>query len=408
MNLWQRRLCTFSWGNSSEGKLGRCTIKNTGIPGKVDLPPVVDLKAGYSNSCALVNANGVGNLYIWGSNYYGQAGYLQHKTPSSFSAFSSEDDDADVYPEPEHLTFNIEECNFDQLALGNFHSMAKTKDGKAYTWGAGLLGRNGDVYDSEPGLILQDYRVKMINASENTSCVVYSSGNKDNILIWGHFDLDVNKTIKMVKPTPLDQPFNDVSFVQVSQQRVAIYGSKTGRKELLILGLKTSPPPLTPYFPNFIAGDPFETKKLKLKQILSLPFEDVKKVSFCDDLLFVLKECGSVLIFSLTKPQSEPKDFSFVSNITDPITHMEFSCNSAIFCTEKNVYTYQGVPVSPKQEPFKFLSLFSKSVKKDETKPQSLSETILSHKPTLVGKFSRIHTATCGWDHFMISADPIN
>ena len=124
-------------------------------------------------------------------------------------------------------------------------------------------------------------------------------------------------------------------------------------------------------------------------------------------------ENGSVQIHSMLEPTQNSLSFESLSGITDPIIKMCISRNAAIFCTENRVYTYQGLAMHqpvPKNDSklFKFLAPYL-GIRTDSENiiPRSISQTILTTKPEFVGDFSNITAAVCGWDHFLLLADPI-
>jgi hypothetical protein len=124
-------------------------------------------------------------------------------------------------------------------------------------------------------------------------------------------------------------------------------------------------------------------------------------------------ENGSVKIHSMLEPTQTPLSFESLSGITEPITKMCISRNAAIFCTENQVYTYQAIA---KHEPFpksdsklfNFLAPYlGIKTESENIIPRSISQTILTTKPEFVGNFSNISSAACGWDHFLLLADPV-
>jgi hypothetical protein len=280
------RLSTLSWGRPSFSlsKLGKTT--NYSIPSKIKLPQIKSIAAGVSNSTA-IDSNG--HLYIWGCNFYGQSGYLPSKPASIFSAFSSADDDSDVIEEPEQLL--IDNHIFNEIALGDYHTIAKTIKGQVFTWGAGILGRNGDLYDSEAGEILKDFNVKSVHATGNTSCAVCTIKDKDYLMLWGHFDLTPSNTVKILNPIIVDNnEWNHIKCLDISQQRIAIFGSRSdGKNELRVFGtMSKTPISYIPYCPQFLPYAENHSEPLNLNQILSKTDVNVKTVKFCDDLLFIL------------------------------------------------------------------------------------------------------------------------
>jgi alpha-tubulin suppressor-like RCC1 family protein len=68
VNKMIRRIST--WGNGLKAQLGHGDVS------RFRNINVIGLGAGITHSVALIKENTKGNVYIWGDNYYGQAGLI--------------------------------------------------------------------------------------------------------------------------------------------------------------------------------------------------------------------------------------------------------------------------------------------------------------------------------------------
>lgn len=117
-----------SWGRNHFGQLGDGTTDSRGTPGEVDLPDgvtVTHVAAGAAHGLALTSDN---QLLAWGENSYGQLGdgTTQHRdTPVTVDL-------------PEDTTVA-------ELATGSLHhSLVRTTDGRLLSWGRNNYGQLGD------------------------------------------------------------------------------------------------------------------------------------------------------------------------------------------------------------------------------------------------------------------------
>ncbi|RKP37993.1 regulator of chromosome condensation 1/beta-lactamase-inhibitor protein II [Dimargaris cristalligena] len=95
-------------------------------------------------SCGLAHAATLvdGQIWLWGSNSHGQVGPIK-----ATSSWGTEDDEDVVVP---YAMTELHGHRIRSIASGSFHNLALTDQGQVWTWGAGVLGRGDEVYDSYP------------------------------------------------------------------------------------------------------------------------------------------------------------------------------------------------------------------------------------------------------------------
>lgn len=154
-NLW-------SWGNNDYGQIGDGDSSKTYRYKPVQIiknTKFIQISAGSSHALALdIN----GNLWSWGSNYYGQLG---RNGSSSIPALVKED------------------TKFTQISAGDYHSMAIDSEGYLWSWGEnkyGQLGNGTTTNNSVPVLVKTDKKFIQIAAGEFHSLALDSDGT-----IWG-------------------------------------------------------------------------------------------------------------------------------------------------------------------------------------------------------------------------------
>jgi len=124
----------YAWGYNGNGQLGLNDYANRTTPARVVSPfdvnrpmtGVVALAAGSYHSLALT---GDGHVYAWGYNGHGQLG---DGTTNQYT-----------YPVTVTVASGDPISNVVAIAVGGFHSLAVTRDGRAYSWGANYYGQLG-------------------------------------------------------------------------------------------------------------------------------------------------------------------------------------------------------------------------------------------------------------------------
>ncbi|GAA4352648.1 hypothetical protein GCM10023185_12550 [Hymenobacter saemangeumensis] len=121
----------YAWGSNAKGQLGDGTFAHHHTPIKVALPAEAaatqwaQVAAGTSHTLALTTD---GRLYAWGQNIYGQLGDGTTLTRANMV----------------QVTLPAGAGAISQIVAGSGHSLALTKDGQLYAWGANKLGQLGD------------------------------------------------------------------------------------------------------------------------------------------------------------------------------------------------------------------------------------------------------------------------
>ena len=165
------------WGSNGYGVLGDGTTNDNYSPQEVSgLSNVIQISAGYTHACAVVDAGqntGQGTISCWGNNSQGQAGSTGGGTVLS----------------PASINGSI--SNFTQVSAGFELSCALTSTGEVYCWGAGSYGQLGNNATSDTDTpvrvqnlpdIRQDPAVQ-VTAGVETACARTSRGS---IYCWGN------------------------------------------------------------------------------------------------------------------------------------------------------------------------------------------------------------------------------
>ena len=154
----------YAWGSNYHGQIGNAAIAITGSTAYSSTPVLVtlsgtvtDIAAGGLHSLAVVQVNGVGNVYSWGYNGYGQLGNGNTQNVVNFT-------DTNV-PVP-IVPVDGAQLNVTNVAAGGTHSLARTADGKVYGWGNNTYGQAGSDpitlggFLNTPGPTVVQYRTR--------------------------------------------------------------------------------------------------------------------------------------------------------------------------------------------------------------------------------------------------------
>ena len=201
----------YSWGNTTNGALGRETNQTPeNLPGVVTPPTGVrftQFSAGSGYSLALGSD---GNLYSWGDNSSGQLGtgstdYSPHSTPSKGS-------------------MPTDGTKFTQISAGNYHSLAMGTDGNLYSWGSngtGALGREtNQTPENLPGVVTPPTGVRFTQFSAGSGYSL-ALGSDGNLYSWGDNSsgqLGTGSTDYSPHSTPSkgSMPTDGTKFTQIS------------------------------------------------------------------------------------------------------------------------------------------------------------------------------------------------
>ncbi|KAJ1540976.1 putative E3 ubiquitin-protein ligase herc6, partial [Cladochytrium tenue] len=209
---------TLAWGVGGDGRLGigsaepRCERP---VPIEaLDALRVLSISCGVQHSAAVVLPPGErpedgGHVYGWGSNFFGQAGFMADNRFNTLDGLSSEEDEMDVVEvpsainaldlsvssRPAHLS---EFERFRTVSCGYFHSVALSTKGRVWTWGAGILGHGNELYDSNAMEVrfFSSVRRRVLQAraaGHATVCLATRAADEDSgggggaeVYVWGY------------------------------------------------------------------------------------------------------------------------------------------------------------------------------------------------------------------------------
>ena len=123
----------YSWGQNGSGRLGDGTGTNRNLPVAVDMSGVlagVSIKSVYGLSETSVALSEDGQLYGWGSNWFGELGYPGQAVSTSPVSLNA----------PGVFTGKT----IVQVATNNYNLAVLDSDGAMYTWGANASGQVGN------------------------------------------------------------------------------------------------------------------------------------------------------------------------------------------------------------------------------------------------------------------------
>lgn len=118
----------YTWGNNLRGQLGLGDVAVRYSPAAVSMPaPVIAIGAGSAHTLAVTAEDG--QVYTWGWNVFGQLGNGLQGSPTQ------------AFPNPAPVA-GVHDV--DQVAGGDFHSLARTTDGHVWAWGYNTEGQVGN------------------------------------------------------------------------------------------------------------------------------------------------------------------------------------------------------------------------------------------------------------------------
>lgn len=153
----------WSWGNNSQGQLGREADASSISPQSIAITTAVqDIATGNFHSMALDQE---GTVWVWGDNQHGQLGMAAENQ---------------TQPQPLSMLPTIV-----SIAAGSYHSLALDEDGHIWNWGAnwkGQLGRNASSTDPTPTQVNDLESVQLVTAYGDRSYLFTDSGQ---LIRWG-------------------------------------------------------------------------------------------------------------------------------------------------------------------------------------------------------------------------------
>jgi alpha-tubulin suppressor-like RCC1 family protein len=209
----------YTWGSNFYGQLGRSYDIQTDYPKIIPLLGVKKIASGFYHSLALTN---FGEVYAWGNNQYGQLG-LGKKMSVNF---------------PEKL--NLE--NIQNIYCGSNSSMAITKTGEVYVWGC----RINYQLELENKWIYYPEKLNLPNvkklASHHTSILALTYSGE--VYAWGHNLYEGEHTpnpINTITPHKLDLPPIKkitcgpyISIVITEMNEIYVWGKGYGKTPIKI------------------------------------------------------------------------------------------------------------------------------------------------------------------------------
>jgi hypothetical protein len=374
----------YTWGNGLKSQLGHGDLSSVLRPkllSKLAQAKVLGIGSGITHSVALIEESGKGNVYIWGDNYYGQAGLI----PEMMNGlFESEDDE---FSEPCHLVEGFDGQSIQSISVGDFHALALGENKKVYAWGAGVLGNGTNLFSSRPMLLdLED--ISYLCVRGNTSLAI-----GQHVYIWGELHNEQSLVPLTVK-IPIDT--TSIKSIDVSSNRMVI----ATQNELLLMGngaaICVRPYPNNPPLLDLsIRTAPLQWEKLFYR----MPFNGIKKVQLHGDQVFVLDESGHL---SMVNEAGELLPLSIKGNAL-PISNMHIGANTAIFSTATHLYTYEGIP-PVHQRPASGSKIYKWFTRNDvpaiETPGVSVVDAIQTNDPKSYYVENHGLVSTC-WDHFL-------
>jgi uncharacterized repeat protein (TIGR02543 family) len=208
-----------TWGRNYEGQLGDGTKVDKWLPTDItdkiplhDEETIIQIALGGYHSSALTSE---GRLFIWGSNEYGQLGdglTIDKTLPADITG---------------RFDLNAGE-KITQMSLGKSHSSALTSGGRLFTWGYNYNGQLGDgttANKSLPTEITSNFDL-ITGDTLMEVCLSYAYSlaktSEGRIFTWGHNlfgQLGDGTTVSKVFPTDITGNFSlnaDETIIQIS------------------------------------------------------------------------------------------------------------------------------------------------------------------------------------------------
>jgi alpha-tubulin suppressor-like RCC1 family protein len=153
----------YTWGDNTYNQLGvGAAVSHSPVPMKVQgVSEVVQISAGTYNCLALT---GGGEVYAWGDNIYGQAGYGDAATPSLINGFMT-----DIVA----------------VSAGSEHSLALGSDGTVYAWGDNSFNQIGDYSLTMTAVPIIVNGISDIVAIKAGSAFSLALGSNGKVYGWG-------------------------------------------------------------------------------------------------------------------------------------------------------------------------------------------------------------------------------
>nr|KAJ3419519.1 hypothetical protein HK105_006848 [Polyrhizophydium stewartii] len=456
-----------------EGQLGLVHTCEQATPA-----PIPDLRGkqvscvagGVFHSAALVHVEGQGQIHMWGSNFFGQAGYFPELQSALFST-----DDEEVVWEPRWLDENLKDESITALSCGDFHNIALAESGKVFTWGAGILGHGSEVFDSRPHAIKsfmepEPLRIHSVHARQGLSFATASKpatpaattpeptdatasetaaspapaaaaaaepGPPTEVFVWGHYDAseDGAKRVKSTAPVrlPTAEHLATTTHVDGSYHMMAVAGTSRvdGRPVFAVFGshparrVQNFEPETPPYHAELEKIDVVNAGEAPVPLIgvvddlmgrMSLP----RSLFLVDGAVVVLRENGTVDVTHVvgdTNPSaSSLTPTAQTLDLPEPIVAMSVSSPLAALAIGKSGTVYQWTAVYPPKPKPKSAWSWLIDPKPD---PAEVARAASMVRRTLLdalvggfietrGTFNGAVAIGGGWSHHFVVADDVH
>jgi len=156
----------YMWGTNRYGQLGNGELVSNTVNAPIGIMKNVEMIDVGNDYTAAITTNG--NLYMWGCNVCTRIGPWEWNEEMSFSAILL----------PKKVMANVK-----AVSLGGGHSAAITTDGSLYTWGYNNYGQLGDgtTEDSSTPVKIMD-NVRMVSLGTEHSAAITTDGS---LYMWG-------------------------------------------------------------------------------------------------------------------------------------------------------------------------------------------------------------------------------
>ncbi|KAK9727650.1 hypothetical protein K7432_001680 [Basidiobolus ranarum] len=198
-------------------------------------------------------------VFSWGTNDYGQVG-------PTHQVFALIDDDSDDQVNSPFMIPCLADDNFQAVACGNFHNLALSDEGKLWTWGAGILGRGTEIYDTNPGVVTFfdeiERQPESVYAAGDYSIVIAkpkdSTQDLQEVYIWGYPPCQDSQIQKALNPILVEGLLGtSVEQIVCSPTHFTAYGTSLDNGKFTVLSFGQSQDQVDakvyekPYYPTY-------------------------------------------------------------------------------------------------------------------------------------------------------------
>ncbi|KAL1920223.1 uncharacterized protein VTP21DRAFT_1369 [Calcarisporiella thermophila] len=211
--------------------------------------------SGVAHGCVVIE----NQLYSWGSNYYGQVGQTLEQP---FVLLEDEDID---YVDKAHHVSTLENENLLEVASGSFHNIVRSASGKAWAWGAGVLGLGDEIYDRIPKQIqffdsIERFVERVYASSAYTIAIAspLSGGSKNQeVYLWGYYPTQSKNIRKSLLPSLVEHLYavGRIEDIACGPRHFSAIVNKNENQSILTFGSEDLEPLEVniekPYYPQY-------------------------------------------------------------------------------------------------------------------------------------------------------------